>query len=82
MKPNDNPSEKLAAVEQMTYEQAFSELDSFVNELESNDRSLEQMLALFERGQALARHCAKLLEDAELKVQELTDGELVDIEPN
>ena len=52
----------------MTYEQAFSELDSIVTNLESDDRTLEETLALFERGQALARHCAKLLEGAQLKV--------------
>lgn len=81
MNPPQNPPENPTPVEQMTYEQAFSELDSIVTDLESDDRSLEETLALFERGQALARHCAKLLEGAELKVQELTDGDLVDYEP-
>jgi exodeoxyribonuclease VII small subunit len=80
MSPPANSPEKPIPVEQMTYEQAFSELDSIVTNLESDDRTLEETLALFERGQALARHCAKLLEGAQLKVQELIDGDLVDFE--
>jgi exodeoxyribonuclease VII small subunit len=81
MNPPDKSQEETTPVEQMTYEQAFSELESIVNDLESNDRTLEQTLAMFERGQVLARYCTNLLENAELKVQELTDGDLLEIDP-
>ena len=37
---------------------------------------------MFERGQALAQRCAQLLEDAELKVQELSGDNLVDFDPS
>jgi exodeoxyribonuclease VII small subunit len=37
---------------------------------------------MFERGQALTQHCAQLLEDAELKIQELSGEELVDFDPS
>lgn len=67
-----SPPSKPTPVEELTYEQAFSELESIVSDLEMNDRPLEQTLAMFERGQTLARHCATLLENAELRVQELT----------
>jgi len=50
----------------LTFEEAFAELEKIVNELESNQSSLEESLSLFERGQALADHCAKLLEKAEI----------------
>ena len=75
--PTNSPKEPIP-VEDMTYEQAFNELESIVNDLETDERPLEEALALFERGQALARHCAQMLEDAELKVQELTGEDLVD----
>ena len=75
-----NPPEEPIPVEDMTYEQAFSELESIVNDLETDERPLEDALALFERGQALAHHCAQMLEDAELKVQELTGEDLVDFD--
>jgi len=77
--PSESPKE-TTPVEQMTYEQAFNELESIVTELEIDDRSLEEALALFERGQVLARHCAQMLEHAELKVQELSGEDLVDFD--
>jgi exodeoxyribonuclease VII small subunit len=79
--PSESPKE-TTPVEQMTYEQAFNELESIVTELEIDDRSLEEALALFERGQVLARHCAQMLEQAELKVQELSGEDLVDFDPS
>lgn len=71
-------SETPQPVEELTYEQAFAELENIVTSLESDERTLDQALALFERGQALARHCAELLDKAELKVQQLSGEELID----
>jgi exodeoxyribonuclease VII small subunit len=56
----------------LTYEQAFQELETTVQQLEAGDQSLEEALALFERGQLLAARCSKLLGVAELKLQQLT----------
>ena len=75
------PAETGAPVETLTYEQAFAELESIVAILESDQRSLEETLALFERGQGLARYCAGLLDQAELKVQQLSGGALTDFSP-
>ena len=80
MSPPTKSPEDPIPVEDMTYEQAFIELESIVNDLETDERPLEEALALFERGQALARHCAQMLEDAELKVQELSGEDLVDVD--
>jgi exodeoxyribonuclease VII small subunit len=66
-------------VEELTYEQALSELESIVAALESGDHALESALSFYERGQALARYCARLLEQAELKVQSLSGDELTDV---
>jgi exodeoxyribonuclease VII small subunit len=72
---------KETPVEKLTYEQAFEEMDKLVAALESGDLPLEESLALFERGQALAQRCMALLDQAELKVQQLTeDGEVEDFE--
>jgi len=68
-------------IDDLKYEEAFAELEKIVSELEGDIANLDKALQLFERGQALAKHCAALLEKAELKVQELTDGgELRDLE--
>lgn len=56
---------------EMNYEEAFQELKDLVRRLESDELPLEQGLALFERGQALAARCTQLLEEAELKLKQL-----------
>jgi exodeoxyribonuclease VII small subunit len=65
---------------ELNYEQAFAELENVVNQLEAEVGDLDAALALFERGQALAKRCSELLEKAELRVQQLSeDGELSDL---
>lgn len=59
-------------VEQLTYEEAFSELEAIVAALEAGDQPLDEATAIFARGQALVKHCAGLLAKAELKVRQLT----------
>lgn len=68
-------------IDQLTYEQAFTELEAIVTALESDQRSLEEALALFERGQALVSYCAGMLDQADLKVQQLSAGNLTDFTP-
>lgn len=69
------------SIEQMNYEQAFTELENVVKLLEDNPSSLEESITLFERGQALAKQCAQLLEKAELRVQKLTGDTSMSINP-
>jgi len=57
----------------LTFEQAFKELEETVAQLEDGDLSIEASLALFERGQQLSAYCSRLLEQAELKVTQLTE---------
>lgn len=79
--PKSSPPE-TAPVENLSYEAALSELEAIVLDLESDEHALADALAMFERGQALTQHCAQLLEDAELKIQELSGEELLDFDPS
>lgn len=45
----------------LSYEQARDELVKVVTELEQGGATLEQSIALWERGEALARRCEKWL---------------------
>jgi exodeoxyribonuclease VII small subunit len=45
----------------LSYEQARDELVRVVNELEQGSATLEESLALWERGEALARRCEEWL---------------------
>lgn len=71
----------LPPIEELTYEQAFAELETIVAALESEERTLDESLAQFERGQALSKHCATLLDKAELKITQLTGNEITDFIP-
>jgi exodeoxyribonuclease VII small subunit len=64
-------SNKKNDLNELNYEQASQELEEIVTSLENNQGSLDESMALFERGQKLAEYCAGLLEKAELKVKEL-----------
>ncbi len=67
--------------EEMDFEEALTELEGIVARLEAGDLTLEESLALFERGQLLAEFCNKQLEAATLRVEQLTEhGEIVEVE--
>jgi exodeoxyribonuclease VII small subunit len=68
---------KPIPVEELSYEQAFDELEAIVADLESQEHTLADALQQFERGQALATRCAALLDQAELKIQQVSGQELV-----
>ena len=67
----------MSKIENLTFEQAFTELEENVHKLEAGGLTLEEGMALFERGQALAAHCSKKLDEAELKIKQITpEGEV------
>jgi exodeoxyribonuclease VII small subunit len=51
-----------------SYEQARDELADIVRQLEAGGVSLEQSLALWERGEALAKICQEWLDGAKAKL--------------
>ncbi len=59
------------------FESALTELESIVTRLEQGDLPLEESLGLFERGVQLSRFCHSKLEDAEQRIEILTErGEI------
>lgn len=67
-------------IENLSFEEALQALEETVAGLEAGDFTLEESLTLFERGQKLAAFCNKQLENATLRVEQLTaDGELAEI---
>ena len=64
-----------------SFEKLFSELEETVAKLEAGDLALDDSLALFKRGTELAKKCAAMLDQAELRVKELSPrGEEIEIE--
>jgi exodeoxyribonuclease VII small subunit len=57
--------------EPLTFEDAQRELERIVAELEAGRASLEDAVALWERGDELYRYCLGRLDSAEGKIDEL-----------
>ena len=67
-------------IEDLSFEAALEALEETVTKLEMGDLTLEESLTLFEQGQKLAEHCNQMLEQANLRVEQLTaDGEIVEL---
>ncbi|WP_456379069.1 exodeoxyribonuclease VII small subunit [Thiolapillus sp.] len=66
--------------ENLSFEEALSELETLVDHLEHGEISLEDSLKSFERGVALTRSCQQALSEAEQKVSILNEKAL-DAEP-
>ena len=59
----------------MDFENQIAELENIVRQLESGSVSLDESLALFEKGVKLTKSCQKMLDEAEKKVSVLvSDG--------
>jgi exodeoxyribonuclease VII small subunit len=67
-------------IAKMKYEEAFAELETIVAALESGEHALDESMTLYERGQGLVKRCAHLLDQAELKVQQLAGESLVEFD--
>jgi exodeoxyribonuclease VII small subunit len=58
-------------LDKLAFEEAYRELETTVQRLEAGDLTLEEAIALYERGMRLARRCNDALDAAELQVQQL-----------
>lgn len=57
----------------LTFEDAFAELQAAIAQLKAGDLPLDAAVGAFERGMRLAQHCTGLLDRAELRVQALEE---------
>lgn len=53
----------------LSFEQALAELETIVARLESGDAPLDDAITLYERGDALRRHCATRLDAAQARIE-------------
>lgn len=67
-------------LEALSFEAALQELETIVARLEAGELTLDESLALFEHGQKLAERCNKQLNQANLRIEQLTaDGEIIEL---
>ena len=68
----------------LSFEHALEALEKIVEDLERGEVPLDQSIRIYERGEALKAHCARLLKAAEDKVEKIRlsrDGKPVGAEP-
>ena len=59
----------------LNYEQAFSELEQIVGQMESGQMPLEASLAAYKRGNQLLEFCQKSLADVEQQIKILNESQ-------
>jgi len=57
-----------------TYESLYARMQAIVARLEAGQLALDEALTLYEEGVAVAAACQRLLDEAELRIQELSPG--------
>ncbi len=58
----------------LPFERALAELEDIVTRLERGSVALEESIEIYERGEALKRHCETLLRSAEMRIEKITLG--------
>ena len=63
-------------ISEMSFEDALTELEGIVGQLERGDAPLEKSITIYERGAKLKAHCEGKLKDAQMKVDKIVlDGQ-------
>ena len=55
----------------LSFEQALSELEAIVSQLEKGDGALDEAIAAYARGAELKKHCQKKLDEARMQVEKI-----------
>ncbi|MCX7865000.1 MAG: exodeoxyribonuclease VII small subunit [Novosphingobium sp.] len=68
----------------MSFEEALRALEQIVRKLESGEVPLDDSISLYERGEALRKHCQARLDAAQARIERIVTGatgEAVDTRP-
>jgi exodeoxyribonuclease VII small subunit len=63
---------EASEISAMTFEKALAELETIVAKLESGKVDLEDSIKIYERGEALRKHCEGKLAEAEARIEKIT----------
>lgn len=61
--------------ERPSFEEALKELESIVSKLEDDSITLEESVKLYEEGIKLSRFCSEILNQAELRIEQVNEAE-------
>lgn len=63
--------ESAVGVKELSFEEALQALEQIVTQLERGDVPLAQSIEIYERGEALRKHCMTLLKAAEARIEKI-----------
>lgn len=66
-------SDTPKSLDDLTFEEAYAQLESVITALEGGDVPLDEAVQLYEQGRKLSARCQSLLDDAELRISRLAD---------
>jgi len=62
-------------IEELSFEQAIKELTAIVAKIEQGQIPLQDSLEQYERGMALIKCCKKILDEAEKRIEQISESE-------
>lgn len=65
------PQTAAIDVSSLSFEKAVEELEAIVSALERGDVALDKSIEIYERGEALKKHCEALLGAAENRIEKI-----------
>ena len=77
-------SETAADIAAMSFEDALRALEDVVRKLESGEVPLDDSITLYERGEALRKHCQARLDAAQARIEKIVagpDGQAIGTQP-
>tara|TARA_Y100000590_G_C15695487_1_gene1004968 strand:- start:85 stop:360 length:276 start_codon:yes stop_codon:yes gene_type:complete len=72
--------EEITNIKSLDFEEAMKKLNEIIQALENDEVKLSDAVERFELGSELAKHCKKLLDDAEIRINAIEinkSGEVV-----
>ncbi len=67
-------AEETPDISAMTFEDALRALEDVVRKLEGGEVPLDQSISLYERGEALRKHCQARLDAAQARIEKIVAG--------
>ncbi len=67
-------SEPAPGISEMSFEDALRALEDVVRKLEGGEVPLDDSISLYERGEALRKHCQARLDAAQARIEKIVAG--------
>ena len=67
-------ADEASPIADMTFEDALRALEDVVRRLEGGEVPLDESIGLYERGEALRKHCQARLDAAQARIEKIVQG--------